>query len=94
MREQASVARILKLERPALSLDFNSTSNGVGFEENKLDLFESNYFLQGYSAIEKQIANIEIRDEDDFALTIPSAKNLILSRERLVHFNSAKILSL
>ena len=80
LREQASVTRTLGLENPVVSGDRNRTSTGVvNFERNKLDPFESSYFLQGYNAIEKQIANVKIRDEDDINLMTDNAEDLILT---------------
>ena len=88
LREQASVARTLGLENPVVSGDRNRTSTGVvNFERNKLDPFESSYFLQGYNAIEKQIANVEIRDEDDVNLMTDNAEELVLAQERLARYN-------
>ena len=91
LREQASIARLLGLENPLVNGGPNQILTGVvNFERNKLDPFESSYFLQGYNAIEKQIANVEIRDEDDFNLLTENAENTILARERLVEYSIAE----
>ena len=57
LREQADLARELGIETPARKV------LGEEVAELGLDFFESNYFLQGYRAIEKQISNIEQREE-------------------------------
>ena len=57
MREQASVARQLGIDTPFSLKGADSPlniPNGLG--RQKLAPFESNYFLQGYLAIEEQIA--------------------------------------
>ena len=93
LREQASIARTLGLESPVLSGDRNQTSTGVvNFERNELDPFESSYFLQGYNAIEKQIANVEMRDQDDINLMTDNAEDLILAQERLERYSIAETL--
>ena len=93
LREQASVARALGLENPLVRGEANRTSTGfVNLEQNRLDPFESSYFLQGYNAIEKQIANFENRADDNLALMIANAENLILAKERLVNNDISKVL--
>ena len=93
LREQASVARILNLENPLVNGDPKQPSTGVfNFAKNELDLFESSYFLQGYDAIEKQIANVETRDDGDIVLMAGNGDDLILIRERLARYNTSEIL--
>lgn len=93
LREQASVARALGLENPLVSGEANRTSAGfINLEQNRLDPFESSYFLQGYNAIEKQIANFENRADDNLALMTANAENLILAKERLTNNDISKVL--
>ena len=93
LREQASVARILNFEKPLGSDSSKQTSNEVvNLEKNTLELFESTYFLLGYSAIEKQIANVADRDNVEFFFVADDAEELILARERLARTDIVKIL--
>ena len=45
-----------------------------------LDTFESHYFLQGYRAIEKQIANIEQRNDNQNSTIFAEIDQLVLKR--------------
>ena len=95
LREQASVARALNLEHPAGNNVLNQTSTGYGtLGNNLLSPFESAYFLQGYSAIEKQIANVEMREDEDMTLLNGQVEHLMLTHERLVRYDMNKILRL
>ena len=95
LREQASVARALNLEHPAGNNVLNQTSTGYGtLGNNLLSPFESAYFLQGYSAIEKQIANVEMREDEDMILLNGQVEDLMLTHERLVRYDMDKILRL
>ena len=74
LREQADVARELGIETPAY------TVLGEEVAELGLDFFESNYFLQGYRAIEMQISNIEQREESRDTPLVAEIDRLVLSR--------------
>ena len=94
MREQASVARQLGIDTP-FSLKGTDSSlnipNGLG--RQKLAPFESNYFLQGYLAIEEQIANIQQRVAGDDGAMMNDVDPLILERARLQNYNAADVLT-
>ena len=94
MREQASVARQLGIDTP-FSLNGTDSSlnipNGLGSQ--KLAPFESNYFLQGYLAIEEQIANIQQRVAGDDGAMMNDVDPLILERARLQNYNAADVLT-
>ena len=81
LREQADVARELGIETPAYTQS-PSPRQVLGEEvaELGLDFFESNYFLQGYRAIEKQISNIEQREESRDTPIVAEIDRLVLSR--------------
>jgi len=81
LREQADVARELGIETPAYTQS-PSPRQVLGEEvaELGLDFFESNYFLQGYRAIEKQISNIEQREESRDTPLVAEIDRLVLSR--------------
>ena len=88
--EQASIARALNLKTPfpGHALE-NSTTGFVKFDATKLDMFDSNYFLRGYDAIEKQIDNIQNRTKEDIGFLLPDADYLILRREKLKRYDLA-----
>ena len=72
----------------------NQTSTGYGtLGNNLLSPFESAYFLQGYSAIEKQIANVEMREDEDMIAERTSRRSNV-THERLVRYDMDKILRL
>ena len=75
LREQADVARELGIETPAFTQVLGEEVAELG-----LDFFESNYFLQGYRAIEKQISNIEQREESRDTPLVAEIDRLVLSR--------------
>ena len=65
LREQAEVARELGLETPEYALPSSlRQAQGQEMPTPSLGSFESNYFLQGYRAIDKQISNIEQREDN------------------------------
>lgn len=93
MREQAGIARELNLGNPSDNDSLSLSPSGLINNNHRLDLFESNYFLQGYSAIEKQIDIVQMRDREFKALIIADVEDLILNRERLELQNTKGMLS-
>ena len=94
MREQASVARQLGIDTPFSLKGADLPLNiPVGIARQKLDPFESNYFLQGYLAIEKQIVNIQQREAGDDGAMMNEVDGLILERARLGNYNAADVLA-
>ena len=81
LREQANVARELGIENPAYSMSGSSRQARI-YEtpEVGLDTFESHYFMQGYRAIEKQIANIEQRKDNQNSTLVAGIDQLLLNR--------------
>ena len=59
----------------------------------RLGPFESRYFLQGYRAIEEQIANIEQRGESEYGSITEETDYLVLSKEKLRRYNLEETLS-
>ena len=94
MREQARIARELNLEEPfeASSTDLGLTSV-VDARSQRLGPFESRYFLQGYRAIEEQIANIEQRSESEYGSLTEETDYLVLSRAKLRKYKLEETLS-
>ena len=94
MREQAAIARRLGLENPVNALPNEPQSTGIiNFERADLDPFESRYFLQGYRAIEKQIANLQQRTESEDGALIKETDPLILERARLQAYDITETLN-
>ena len=94
MREQAAIARRLGLENPVNALPNEPQSTGIiNFERPDLDPFESRYFLQGYRAIEKQIANLQQRTESEDGALIKEADPLILEQARLQAYDITETLN-
>ena len=81
LREQADIARKLGIEIPAYTIPFSPRqAQNHEVPALGLDTFESYYFMQGYSAIEKQIDNIEQRDEDQNSAFVADIDQLVLDR--------------
>ena len=81
MREQASIARKLGLQAPFMaSSPVDGQSSIISADWNKLGPFESSYFLQGYEAIEQQIANIQRREDGENGLFVEGVDTLIIKR--------------
>ena len=81
LREQANIARELGIEHPTYSMQNSSRQAQIyDIPEVGLDTFESHYFLQGYRAIEKQIANIEQRNDNQNSTLFAEIDQLVLNR--------------
>ena len=81
LREQADIARELGIENPTYSMSDSSRKAQIyDIPEVGLDTFESHYFLQGYRAIEKQIANIEQRNDNQNSTLFAEIDQLVLNR--------------
>ena len=81
LREQANIARELGIENPTYSMQNSSRQAQIyDIPEVGLDTFESHYFLQGYRAIEKQIANIEQRNDNQNSTLFAEIDQLVLNR--------------
>ena len=81
LREQANIARELGIENPTYSMQNSSRQAQIyDIPEVGLDTFESHYFLQGYRAIEKQIANIEQRNDNQNSTLVAEIDQLVLNR--------------
>ena len=81
LREQAIIARELGIETPASSMPDSSRQAQIyKIPEVGLNTFESHYFLQGYRAIEKQIANIEQRNDNQNSALVAEIDQLVLNR--------------
>ena len=81
LREQAIIARELGIETPASSMpDSSQQAQIYEIPEVGLNTFESHYFLQGYRAIEKQIANIEQRNDNQNSALVAEIDQLVLNR--------------
>ena len=81
LREQANIARELGIENPTYSMSDSSRQAQIyDIPEVGLDTFESHYFLQGYRAIEKQIANIEQRNDNQNSTLFAEIDQLVLNR--------------
>ena len=79
---------MLDIESPAGSVDpIKGAIKVFNLGTVKLDPFESNYFLQGYNAIETQISNVTMRDEGEVPAITADAKKLVFARERLKRFD-------
>lgn len=74
LREQAEIARELGIETP------DRQTQGQEMPAPSLGLFESNYFLQGYRAIDKQISNIEQREDNQNPNLVDEIDQLVLDR--------------
>lgn len=85
MNEQASVARELDLKDPFdAGLPFNGRGRNSGtFAPTGLRPFESDYFLMGYRAIEKQISVLKQRTESNDTLFLGEADDLTFRRALL-----------
>ena len=82
--EQANIARELGIENPTYSMQNSSRQAQIyDIPEVGLDTFESHYFLQGYRAIEKQIANIEQRNDNQNSALVAEIDQLVLNRTLL-----------
>lgn len=93
MHEQANVARQLGIDKPFESTETKPSSLAlITAGQQSLDPFESSYFLQGYLAIERQIANIEKRSEQEVTALIEDVDWLIRQRSILQGYNLAEIL--
>ena len=94
MREQASIARKLGLQAP-LWLVLQSMDRVVlsVLTGTKLGPFESSYFLQGYEAIEQQIANIQRREDGENGLFVEGVDTLIIKHAQLDAQNVEKHLA-
>ncbi len=93
MSEQAAIARQLGIEYPINALPDASPPGFIDFQKSDLDPFESRYFLQGYRAIEKQIANLQQRAEGDYGLMIDEVDPLILEQARLQAYSFSAVLT-
>ena len=94
MREQASIARELGIAVPADAAP--TIARSVKADEKtagNLGTFESNYFLNGYRAIEKQIANIEQRQPASYGPLMDEVDKLILRRALLENNNVLETLT-
>ena len=94
LREQANIARELDIENPKYSMQ-NSSGQTQIYEIPKVPLgtFESHYFLQGYSAIEKQIANIEKRNDNQNSTLFADVDQLVLNRTLLEKNNVLEMMT-
>ena len=94
LREQANIARELDIENPKYSMQ-NSSGQTQIYEIPKVPLgtFESHYFLQGYSAIEKQIANIEKRNDNQNSTLFADVDQLVLNRTLLEKNNFLEMMT-
>ena len=101
MREQAAIARQLGIEYPINPLKDASTFRietsksdlFINTEKSELDPFESRFFLQGYRAIDMQIANLQQRVEGDYGPMIDEVDPLILEKARLQAYNFSEVLT-
>ena len=102
LREQAAIARQLGIEYPISALSDAASSVGIEFQnsdtfintkKSNLDPFESLFFLQGYRAIDTQIANLQQRAEGDYGPMIDEVDPLILKQARLQAYNFAAVLT-
>ena len=81
LREQADIARELAIETPSYAISPASRqAQSLETPPSRLDSFESQYFLQGYRAIEKQISNIEQREDSQNFPLVAEIDRLVLNR--------------
>ena len=81
LREQADIARELAIETPSYAISPASRqAQSLETPPSHLDSFESQYFLQGYRAIEKQISNIEQREDSQNFPLVAEIDWLVLNR--------------
>lgn len=81
LREQANIARELGIENPAYAMPPSSRqAQSREIPDLSLDTFESHYFMQGYRAIEKQISNIEQRNDSQSSNLVVGIDQLVLNR--------------
>ena len=81
LREQAKIARELGIENPAYAMPPSSRqAQSREIPDLSLDTFESHYFMQGYRAIEKQISNIEQREDSQSSTLVAEIDQLVLNR--------------
>ena len=93
--EQANIARELGIENPTYSMQNSSRQAQIyDIPEVGLDTFESHYFLQGYRAIEKQIAIIEQWNDNQNSTLFADIDQLVLNRTLVEKNNVLEILTL
>ena len=81
LREQADIARELGIATPLYGIPPSSQqAQGREIPKPRLGTFESHYFLQGYRAIEEQIANIEQRNDNQNSTLVDEIDQLVLNR--------------
>ena len=94
LREQANIARELGIENPTYSMQNSSQQAQIhDIPEVGLDTFESHYFLQGYRAIEKQIANIEQRNDNQNFILFADIDQLVLNRTLVEKHNVLEMMT-
>ena len=94
LREQANIAHELGIENPTYSMSDSSRQAQIyGIPEVGLDTFESHYFLQGYRAIEKQIANIEQRNDNQNSTLFANIDQLVLNRTLIEKNNDLEMMA-
>ena len=94
LREQAVVARELGIETPAYSTPPSSQqAQSREIPDLGLDTFESHYFMQGYRAIEKQISNIEQREDNQNSTLVAEIERLVLNRTLIEKYNIAEMMT-
>ena len=81
LREQADVARELGIEGTKYTTSPPlQQAKGFKTSEPGLTSFESDYFLQGYRAIEKQISNIEQHEKEQHIPLVREIDRIVVNR--------------
>ena len=94
LREQADIARNLAIETPSYAISPASRqAQSLETPPSRLDSFESQYFLQGYRAIEKQISNIEQREDTHNFPLVAEIDRLVLNRTLVEKHNILEMMT-